>query len=233
MAVTRYQLPAPAKIRATRFALQRQQAFNPVRGGQHQTVDIGEPLWTCEIDTTELGAAQGGAWKMFLARLRGFARTVLLYDASRRRPLAYRTAADGTIGKIAQIPGQKIGQPRLIASVSRAWGTPIIDAVDRANSRIHVRNLIPGAVISVGDYGAWDDGPARRLHICEAVVADSGGNAWVTVEPAPPSSSAYLPAAFEMSTPCGEFVLAEGSAPYSATSGHQVTLKAMQVLRRS
>lgn len=226
-------LPSPAKIRATQFALQRQQAFNPLRGGHHQAVDMGASLWTCEIETTPLSREQGGVWKSLLARLRGFTRGLYLYDASRRRPLAYRDASDGSIGRIAPVPGRRIGQPRRIASVARAWGEPVIDAVDRANSRIRVRGFTPGATISEGDYGCWNDGSARRLHILSAITADSGGNAWISVEPAPPETSANLPAPFEMHEAAAEFVVIESATPYAAQALHQASLKAIQVLRSS
>lgn len=229
--MTVLQLPTPPKIRASNFSLQRLQAINPMRGGHHQAVDLGEPLWTCEISTTELSRAQGGQWKYFLARLRGALRTLYLYDASRKRPLAYASSADGAEPLIGK--SSLIGRPRKIDSLTRAWGAPVIDAVDRENSRVRLRNGLAGAIISDGDYGHWDDGPTRRLYILGAAVLDSGGNAWVSVEPAPPATSANLPAPFEMNKACAEFVVFEADAPYSAPVTHQVTLKAAQVLRRS
>lgn len=226
------QLPSPAKIRATRFELTRQQAFNPLRGGHHQTADFGEALWQCEIETTPLSREQGGAWKFLLASLRGFARTLFLWDAFRARPLAYRSAADGALAKFPR-SGVQWPRPRKICSLTRAWGTPKITAVDRANGRIRVEGFIAGAAISVGDYGHWDDGPARRLHICDAAVADSAGIAWLTVEPAPPETSANLPAAFEMYKASAEMVVTETAAPYSAPVVHEASLKGVQILRRS
>lgn len=225
-------LPSPAKIKASQFRLGRQQAFNPLRGGQHQAVDMGEPLWSCEIQTTPLSRAQGGTWKYFIASTRGFLRTLFLHDASRPRPLAYASAADATLEKIGHAQIKKIGRPRKIASLARAWGRPKIVALDRSNSRVLVAGYVAGAVIGDGDYGHWDDGPTRRLHICAAVIADSAGRAWVTVEPAPPETSANLPAAFEMHRASAEMVVVESAAPFALTH-HEATIRGVQVLRRS
>lgn len=229
--MTALSLPSPAKIKATQFRLGRQQAFNPLRGGHHQAVDMGEPLWSCEIETTPLSRAQGGAWKYLLASARGFLRTFFLYDVSRKRPLAYASSADGA----EPLMGKSVlmGRPRLMASLTRAWGAPKITAVDRANSRILVEGFSAGATISDGDYGHWQDGFARRLHICGAATADSAGRAWLSVEPAPPAVIGNLPAPFEMHMASGEFAVTEADAPYSAPGAHQVTLRAAQVLRRS
>lgn len=229
--MTALSLPSPAKIKATQFRLGRQQAFNPLRGGHHQAVDMGEPLWSCEIETTPLSRAQGGAWKYLLASARGFLRTFFLYDVSRKRPLAYASSADGA----EPLMGKSVlmGRPRLMASLTRAWGSPAIEAVDRANSRVLVRGLVAGATISEGDYGHWDDGVTRRLHICDDAIADAAGRTWVNVEPAPPLSSVNLPAAFEMHKASAEMVIVESAAPYSAPSNHEITLRGAQVLRRA
>lgn len=229
--MTRLSLPAAHKIRGTNFRLQRVQAFNPLRGGHHQAVDMGEPAWLCDIETTPLSRAQGGDYKWLIARLRGALRSLLLWDVSRPRPLAYADSSDGAAEKIGK--SVRIGRPRLICSVSRAWGSPKITTVDRENGRIRLEGLIAGATITAGDYGAWDDGTARRLHICGDATADAAGIAWVDVEPAPPATSVNLPAAFEMHRASGEFVVLQATAPYSAPVTHQVTLQAAQVLRRS
>lgn len=231
--MTAFALPSPAKIKATQFRLGRQQAFNPLRGGHHQAVDMGEPLWQCEIETTPLTPAQGGAWKYLLARLRGLANTLLMYDASRQRPLAYVGVADNADALIG-VTARKIGlTTRRIATTPKPWGAPFVSAIDRANGAITLDGLTALAELSEGDYGAWDDGPARRLHICGAVVADSEGVAVVSVEPAPPSSSAALPAALTMEKACAEFVVRDAATPYSAQGGRQATLQGVQVIRRS
>lgn len=229
--MARLQLPDPPKIRATNFRPQTIQAMNPLRGGHHQAVEMGETVWMCDIETTPLSRSQGGSWKWLLAKLRGAINTLMLYDASRPRPLAYHSSSDGSAPKIGR--SKLIGAPRLIASVTRAWGSPKIVEVDRANRRIRVTGFTAGATISDGDYGHWDDGPARRLFICEEATADAAGGCWITVEPAPPETSAYLPALFEMNRASGEFVVMQASAPYSAPVTHSVTLQAAQVLRRS
>jgi hypothetical protein len=229
--VTRLDLPDPPKIRGTNFRLQRIQAFNPLRGGHHQAVDMGEPVWLCDIETTPLSRAQGGLYKSLLAKLRGALRTLMLWDVSRPRPLAYASSTESYV-RIGR--GVRIGEARRIGGVVRAWGSPRIVEVDRVNSRIRIEGFDAGADITEGDYAAWDDGPTRRLYIVvEDAEADGLGQAWLTVEPAPPSSSGNLPAALEMHRAAGEFVVLQASMPYSAPVTHQLTLQAAQVLRRS
>lgn len=228
--MTRFALPSPHKIKSTNFRLQRVQAVNPLRGGHHQAVDLGEPVWMADIETTPLSQAQSGAWKSLLMKLRGALRTLLLHDVSRPRPLAYASSSDTAV-RIGR--GVRIGEARRIGGVAHAWGAPRIIAVDRANSRIQVDTFTAGATISPGDYCAWDDGFARRLFmVTDAATADSAGRAWLSVEPAPPASSTALPAALEMFEPAGEFTVLQSSAPYSPPT-HSVSLQAAQVLRRS
>lgn len=236
--MTRLDLPDPPKIRGTNFRLQRIQAFNPLRGGHHQAVDMGEPVWLCDIETTPLSRAQGGEWKWLLAKRRGAIRTLMLYDASRPKPLAYHTTdyidaptCDSTLytADLDWITCDASG-----AAAIAPWGTPRIVAVDRANSELDIEGFKPGAVLSDGDMGAWDDGPARRLHIIEGETVPASGACSIVVEPAPPSSAtATLPVPLEMDRPKGEFVVMQASAPYSAPVTHQVSLQAAQVLRRS
>lgn len=207
-----YSLPAAAKIRATHFRLQRNQALNPARGGQHQGVDMGEPLWVCELSTTALSHAQAGVYKYLRAKLRGALRTLYLYDAERPRPLAYITSPPS-------------GAPY-------AWGTPMVTAISRTNSTITCSGFSAGAVISDGDYGHWDDGPARRLHICGAATANGSGVVTIPVEPAPPAAAtATLPVAFTMEKASAEMVVMGFDAPLDGLTS-QVSLRAGQILRR-
>jgi len=233
--MTRLDLPSPAKIRATNFQLQRQQSFNPVRGGHHQAVDHGEPLWTCEIETTPLSRAQGGEWKALFARLRGMARTLMLWDASRPKPVAYHdTTIDAPLGSSTEYEGSCTTICGSAVDEIWGWGAPEVAEVNRADGMIRLINCEPGTTFSPGDMGAWDDGTTRRLHIVtEAVAADEDGEVWLVVEPAPPDTSEALPACFEMYKPRGEFVVIQKDAPYSAPVIHQVKLSAVQVLRRS
>lgn len=227
-------LPDQAKIRSTNFRLQRMQAVNPLRGGNHQAVDLGEAVWLCDIETTPLSREQGGAWKWLLAKLRGALRTLYLYDASRSRPLEY-LEADSI--EILASSSEDCSSTWILASCDGevdAWGSPKISAVDRTNGELDLIGLKPGAVISEGDMGAWDDGPARRLHILGGGTADATGALTVSVEPVPPATATEaLPCAFLMEKPAGEFVVLQAQAPYSAPVTHQVTLQAAQVLRRS
>lgn len=229
--MTRLFLPDPAKIRSTNFRLQRIQAFNPLRGGHHQAVDMGEPAWLCDIETTPLSREQGGQYKSLFAKLRGALRTLMLWDVSRPRPLAYRDATDSPV-RIGR--GVRIGEARRIGGETRAWGSPRIIALDRDNGRVRVDGFVAGAEISEGDYACWDDGPTRRLHIVvEDATADALGQAWLTIEPRPPASADNVPATLEMHRASGEFVVLEASAPYSAPVTHSATLQAAQVLSRS
>lgn len=233
--MTRLDLPDPPKIRATNFRLQRLQAMNPLRGGHHQAVDMGEAVWLCDIETTQLSREQGGQWKWLLAKLRGALRTLMLYDVSRPRPLAYHSSP--TLDITADSDLYTADAVWILADSDgevASWGTPRITAISRTNSTITLDQLRPGAELSEGDYVAWDDGPARRLHIMGGGTVAADGTVTVEVEPAPPTTAAEtLPCDALMEKPKGEFVVLEASAPYSAPVTHSVTLQAAQVLRRS
>lgn len=225
-------LPSIPKIFALTFSLQRFQAINPVRGGGHQAVDLGEPLWQAELETTALSREQGGRYLALFAKARGATRTVYVGDRSRRRPLAYADVADVEGGRIG-LSTRKIGSStRKIGLAAAPWGAPIITAVDRANGQITVSGLLSGVELTAGDYGHWDDGVTRRLHIItEDATANGAGVATLTVEPAPPESSDNLPATFELQDPCAEMILVSSAAPFSTGRGHKATIRAAQVLR--
>ncbi len=225
-------LPTVPKIFATNFSLQRLQAFNPVRGGGHQAVDLGEPLWQAEIETTALSREQGGRYLALFAKLRGTIRSIYIGDRTRRRPLAYADVADVEGGRIG-VTSRRIGSStRRIAASAAPWGAPNVTAVDRENGQITVTGFDAGAEITAGDYGHWDDGVTRRLHIIvEDAVANGAGVATLTVEPPPPSSSSSLPAPFTMQDPCAEMIVASAQAPFSTGRGHKATIRAAQILR--
>lgn len=239
MTITRLSLPNPAKIRGTNFRLQRVQAMNPLRGGHHQAVDLGEPVWIVELETTPLSRERAGAWIGLLNKLRGALRSLLIHDAGRPRPIAYHSAAnlsgwDWSSTADTMDATTATASETAAAMSGAAWGDPRVTAYDRTNGQITVEGLIAGAAISAGDYGAWDDGPTRRLvQVVDAAIANASGVAVLTVEPAPPTDASNLPQAFQMEKPCGEFVVTQWTAPYTAPVVHSVTLTAAQVLRRS
>lgn len=209
-------LPTRPRIAATQFGLSQIQALNPMRNGKHQVIETNDPLWACELETTELGRALAGQWKWRIAKtqtaLAGEVGTLLLYDASRPRPLAYYDATPG----------------------DSPWGAPQIVAIDRSAGTIDLEGFEPGAVVSAGDYGHWQDGPARRLQICGPGVADGSGNlSGLRVEPPPPFASDALPCDFEMEYASAEMSLVEAKVPFNAPVTHQATLKAGQIIRRA
>jgi hypothetical protein len=227
-------LPAAPKIRSVNFRLQRITARNPTRNGFTQAVDLAEPLWTCEIETTPLSPAQAGQYRALAASLRGGARTLYLYDASWPRPLAYRDVADPAAPVYASSTTIYASSTAIFASASdRAWGAPVVYRYDRANSQIYCRGFRASAALSPGDYAAWDDGPARRLvTITEAATASSGGFATLSVEPAPPDNDDALPAALVLEKPAAEMMVLEEPTPVFSPFAWQATIKAIQVLRR-
>lgn len=234
--MTTLALPTVPKIRGQKFELQRLDARNPARGGQHLGIAYGEPMWTAEITTTDLSPAQGGSWKWLLARLRGGLRGLYVYDASRTRPLAYADlddldapTADSTAytADLAWITADAEG-----AGAIKPWGTPRITAVNRAASTITLEGFKPSATISAGDYGAWDDGDVRRLHILGPATAAADGTVTLNCEPAPPTSSASLPAAFTMEKAAAEMIVLDANVSFAAPVVQSATLTATQVLRR-
>lgn len=229
-----YSLPDQAKLKASTFRLQRMQAFNPVRGGHHQTADLGEPLWVCEFQTTPLSRAQAGLWRALGLKLRGKARTVYLYDAAAQRPAAYpKSGSEAWTADTSAVLGSS--STMLASGATKPWGSPRVVEYDRASSLLKLENLAPGATLSPGDFGAWDDGPARRLcQIVEPAIADAAGTAWVQIEPAPPETETYLPAAFIMEKAAAEMVLQDLSAPYQVGNGFAaVQGVGVQILQRS
>lgn len=207
-----FSLPTITKIRAANFRPAPHQALNPARGGQHQGVKMGETLWLCDVSTTELSRAQAGAYKWLRAKLDGQLETLYLYDAERPRPLHYLRTYAG------------VGTP--------PWGEPRIVAMDAAAGTIDLEDFEPGAVISEGDYGHWDDGPARRLHITGAGVADGSGDLTLEVRPRPPRTETLVsPIDFIMEKACAEMSVLQFEAPFNLSTT-QVTLSALQVIRR-
>lgn len=200
-------LPQRPQIKAQRFAPIQPRAFNPARDSNNQQVIMGEPFWVCEIETTELSNAQSGAYKWLNAQQQGELATIYLYDAERQSPLA------GPVGD-----------------------APKIASVSRANRTLTFQDLNPGAVISAGDYVAWDDGPARRLHILGPGVADGSGNLTVRCEPPPPTSvhaDTTLPVACEFNRASGEFTILDFDLRFAANPRtSSATLRAQSLIRR-
>ena len=233
--MTGFTIPQPAKLKATNFRLTRMQAFNPVRGGHHQTADLGEPLWSCDFQTTPLNREQAGLWRALAMRLRGKARTVYLYDAAFARPAAYADPNSDTAWLASSTVVLASTTTSLASGETKPWGAPQVVEYDRTNSLLKLTGLTAYATLSAGDFGAWDDGPARRLvQIIETVAADANGEAWVQVEPAPPSTQTYLPAPFIMERAAAEMVLTEFSAPFQVGSGvAAVSGAGIQIIQRS
>lgn len=226
-------LPSTPKIMGGSFRLQRVQAANPSRGGAFQGVNLAEPLWAAEIDTTPLSRAQSGEYDAFFAGLRGVLRTFYCFDAKRPRPIAYQTAATSSTARIG-VTTRLIGVTTLrIARAVYAWGSPFVASISRTNGTLGLTGCVAGAVFSPGDYIAWDDGNTRRLHmICEAATADAGGAATVTVEPAPPSTAAVaLPVAAILEKASAEMVVLQHQNPWTVQNLASVSFKAVQVLR--
>lgn len=230
--MTAFSLPQPAKIRGVSFELLRQQASNPLRGADSQAVDMGEAVWICDLETTPLSREQAGEYDALRHKLRGALRTLYVYDATRPRPIAYQDSEEAEWFASSE----DVYASSITASAGGyvvAWGAAVVAEYNRTTGQIKLSNLIAGATLTAGDYGAWDDGPARRLvMIVESVTADANGDAWATVEPIPPSTSSYLPAPFTMLRASAEMRVLQTSRPFSVGEGWRVTMKAAQVIRR-
>lgn len=206
--MTVLELPQRAKIRASTFDLVRPQAINLLRNGDHQIAETREPFWAAEFSTTELDRATAGKYKLLQAKMGAAFVTLLVYDPSRPRPLAYHSGG--------------------------SWGSPMLESVSREDSTLSLSGFVPGAVISPGDYGAWLDGPTQRLHMLGGGVADGSGNLTTLCEPPPPTTPiATLPVPFTMEKPAAEMVLAKSSVRFLSPVTHEANLSATQVLRRS
>lgn len=211
----------------------RVQALNPVRGGEHQGVEVGESRWTCRLDTTPLSKAQAGEYKWLIASLNGVLNTLFLFDAARTRPLAYADIDDDTNGNaLIGRTARKIGlTTRTIGLAVKPWGSPRIVAWSRSDGTITLKGLLASAAITAGDYGHCDDGAARRLFILDDATADANGTATLRCEPRPPDDSSRLPLAFTMEEASAEMVVIDAQSPFSAPVTHRVTLQAVQIIR--
>lgn len=208
MAVTPLTLPTKPKIAGQTFRLATSRAFNPARDGSHQDIIMSAQLWSCEISTTELSKAIAGEYKWLAAIADDSDQTFYLYDAERATPLNYPS---GT-----------------------GWGNPQVASVSYANGTISLTGLTAGAVIAKGDYGHWQDGPARRLHILEGGTANGSGQLTTKVRPRPPQSvTASLPVAFTMLKASAEMKVMNLSAQFDGRQKtSQASLTAVQVIRR-
>ena len=229
-----YNLPDAAQIAATDFRLNRVVASNPSRGGDYQTVELAEPLWAAQLSTAKLTPTQSGAYAALFAKTRGGSRTVYVWDAERTRPIAYAYAADIAFGRIG-LTTRRVGVTTLRAGRSvGGWGSPWVRGVNRVASTIDTFGWTPGAQITPGDYIAFDDGPARRLHmVVEPAVADATGNALLTVEPPPPTRiRSVVPVETVTDKPAMEAVLSDMGKPATVDGLTSASFVARQVIRR-
>ncbi|MGL5116507.1 MAG: hypothetical protein ACRC7C_14405 [Beijerinckiaceae bacterium] len=226
-------LPSRPKIMGGSFRLQRVQAANPSRGGTFQGVDLAEALWAAQIDTTPLSRAQAGEYDAFFSGLRGILRTAYVWDAKRPRPIAYHSAATATNARIG-VTTRRIGLTSLrIARAVYGWGSPWVAAISRAASTLSLTGCRAGATFLPGDYIAWDDKNARRLHIVQAAAtADASGAVTLTVEPQPPATAAVtfpVPAILEKAS--AEMVVVQHQMPWTVAGLPSASFQAVQVLR--
>lgn len=233
--MTTVDLPSAPKIAGGEFFLRQQVGTNPLIGGGYQGASVGEALWYARVETTALSRAQAGEYAWLFANRRGALRALYIFDASRPRPLAYHSAAwldaptcDSTLVTcdVAWITVDAEGD-----GVIAPWGTPRVVAVDGDAGTVDLEGFYPGATISQGDYGAWDDGAARRLHITDAGTAGADGTLTLSVEPPPPASSSALPAAFFMEKASAEMLLLNTALRFSAPVVSRGSFEAIQVLR--
>lgn len=233
--MTAASLPSAPKIKGGEFSLRRQTGVNPITGGGYQGATIGAAVWYASVETLELSRAQAGEYAWLFANRRGSLRALYIYDASRPRPLAFHSAAwlDAPTCDSTEVTCDTdwITCDAEGDGVIAPWGTPRVVAVDGDAGTVDLEGFYPGAVISEGDYGAWDDGATRRLHITHAGTANAAGALTLSVEAAPPASSANLPAGFLMEKACAEMLLVRTSLAFSAPVTSRAAFEAIQVLR--
>lgn len=233
--MTAASLPARPKVRAGQFYLRHQVGQNPLPTAGYQGARVGEPLWYASIETTELSRAQAGEYAWLFANRRGALRTLYVYDASRPRPLEYHDTdwidAPTCDSTLITCDNDWITCDAEGEGVIAPWGSPRVVAVDSDAGTVDLEGFYPGAIVSEGDYGAWDDGATRRLHITHAGEAGADGALTLSVEPLPPASSANLPAPFLMEKACAEMLLQQTQLSFSAPVVSRATFDALQVLR--
>ena len=155
------------------FELELQQVLAAERGGRLVSVDLGPPRWRAEFQTPPMDMVRLGAWRAWLASLRGAARTFVGVDPFRRYPAAYRTGFAGLTR-----PGGAAFD-----------GTALSVALSAARDLVSLTGLPAGLRLQPGDYISltWESGAKRSLHrVLDDAAADAAGlGAW-TVEPIVP-----------------------------------------------
>lgn len=231
--MTANSLPTHPRISGVNFRLSTVQAGNPSRGGEYQGVDLAEPVWLATLEMKPMDAALAGELRARLTSRRGTLRTMYVYDASWQKPLAYRRSANVAAWDWSSTLVTMDSSSGLVSETPTPWGEPRVTAINRATATLTVAGFAANAQISYGDYGHWDDGVKRRLHmVVEPAQANASGIATLTVEPPPPASTLVLPAPFEMYRASAEMVIVNWAVPFDTSAKWTGQVEARQILRR-
>jgi hypothetical protein len=182
VAFTPVEMPYPLPVNAKTFDLAPIQSISPSGSGFLQTQDRGPTLWVAKYSTPNLvPGTRLDTWRAFLDSLEGSRGVFLAVDPRRPMPKAYMDI--GTI----------VGSEPWIAAGQTAVR---VVAASYTGSTLNLDRLQAGAVITKGDYIAYQNGPAWYLHRSGATMAASGGGTitGLTVKPRPKDSSTAVAA---------------------------------------
>lgn len=138
-----------AEIRQTAFRTNARQELSTQRNGVARAKNFSTALWMASYASAEIKNSIALGLEAEIDQLQGPIVPFEAWDIRRPTPLLYRdgSANDGTLM-----------------------------SVNDDNRRIALGGLLPGQIISKGDYLSFDYGDCRALHrASEAVTANEGG----------------------------------------------------------
>jgi hypothetical protein len=161
----------------------RRQAAGLLAGGRDLVVDQGAPSWTWAATTQPLYNAQIGQWKAFRASLRGAGRFFYMWDPWREYPGAYMPTG---WGNLTRATGGAFDGSAAVATIGNS-GLP-----DGGRDTIKITTLPAAFALGPGDgvqLHMGSTGKQSRHEVLDnpGVVADSGGNLTVWIEPEVPA----------------------------------------------
>ncbi len=204
----------PLLIGSVRFWPQRIDLLSPEAGGRLGGVQVGFPLWRCEIETVAQSDEDAQSWASWIDRQQGAIHQIRMTDPRRWYPAAYR--------KAAAFPGAWSGD---------ATGFTL------NGSRDEVTMAIPtGIIVTQGDLIGFRWASGAKGGFVEVQYEGGGtaasGSLMVKVSPAVPDVVPNDAICFLLKPFCIMRLTPETEAPPSSTDGVAIgKLAAVQDLR--
>lgn len=152
------------------FQLQRTDYLSPEQGGRLGAMGGGPPLWSLSLGLGDMSFEHDDLITAFVDGQRGPMRRFLAFDIGRQMP---RFHAGG-------VPYRE---------TPSSWSHGIsAESSDAGTAYLTLVGLLPGQVVSTGDYVGfgWGDGRCTMVRAQESASATAGGLVAFAVEPALP-----------------------------------------------